>query len=85
MGVLSLFILPVPLGLIAWLWANEDLKKMDAGIMDPAGRGSTQAGKVCGMISVLLGVTVMCLTLLWLFFVFRLFTHEMSDPAHYGL
>jgi hypothetical protein len=65
LGVLSLFTMPVPLGLIAWLWANEDLKKMDAGVMDPEGRGSTQAGKVCGMISVILSIGALVLVLLY--------------------
>ena len=32
--------------------SNNDLKKMDAGIMDPEGRGLTQGGKICGMVSV---------------------------------
>jgi hypothetical protein len=70
MGVLSLFVLPLPLGLIAWLWANEDLKKMDAGVMDPEGRGSTQAGKVFGMISVILAAAALGLALLYLFCMF---------------
>jgi len=51
-GIASLCLAPaVPLGPIAWSWANTDLRKMDAGLMDPEGRGMTQAGKVCGMIS----------------------------------
>src|SRR5262245_8671745 len=49
LGILSLVVL-APLGFIAWWWANEDLRKMDDGVMDPAGRGMTQAGRVCGMI-----------------------------------
>ena len=39
-------------GIIAWVMGNNDLKEMDAGIMDPEGRGITQAGKICGMVSV---------------------------------
>jgi hypothetical protein len=82
--VLSLFVLPVPLGLIAWLWAREDLKKMNAGVMDPEGRGSTQAGKVCGMISVVLGVVALCLTFVWLLEIIQIY-NQMSNPARYGL
>jgi hypothetical protein len=55
-GVLSLFIMPLPLGLLAWIWANEDLRKMNAGRMDPEGRGMTQAGKVCGILSSVLAL-----------------------------
>ncbi len=29
---------------------SADLKEMDAGTMDPEGRGITNAGKICGMI-----------------------------------
>tara|TARA_Y100001933_G_scaffold263004_1_gene322938 strand:- start:1519 stop:1677 length:159 start_codon:yes stop_codon:yes gene_type:complete len=42
---------------------DSDLKEMDAGIMDPSGRGSTSAGKVLGMI-------VCILTILYLVAVF---------------
>jgi predicted Zn finger-like uncharacterized protein len=37
-------------GLAAWIMGSADLKKMDAGEMDPSGKGTTQAGKVCGII-----------------------------------
>ena len=39
-------------GIIAWVMGNNDLKEMDAGIMDPEGRGITQAGKICGIVSI---------------------------------
>jgi hypothetical protein len=35
---------------------NSDLKAMDAGQMDPSGRGLTEAGKIFGMIAILLNV-----------------------------
>ena len=41
-------------GIIAWVMGNNDLREMAAGTMDPSGRGLTQAGKICGMISVIL-------------------------------
>ena len=40
---------------------NNDLRQMDAGAMDPSGRGLTQAGKICGMIScilVIIGIVI---------------------------
>lgn len=43
-------------GIIAWIMGNTDLREMDAGRMDPSGRGLTQAGKICGIISVVLGI-----------------------------
>jgi hypothetical protein len=54
-GILSLIVC-MPLGIVAWVMANGDLKKMDAGTMDPDGRGNTQAGKICGIISVCLAL-----------------------------
>jgi DNA-directed RNA polymerase subunit RPC12/RpoP len=73
LGVVSLFVMPLPLGLLAWFWGSEDLKKMNAGRMDPEGRGSTQAGQVCGMISVLLSLSAFCLVGLYFLGIFILF------------
>jgi len=39
-------------GIIAWVMANRDLAEMTAGQMDPAGRGMTTAGKICGIVGV---------------------------------
>lgn len=52
LGILCCFIC----GIIAWLMGNGDLREIDAGRMDPSGRGLTQAGKICGMISVILPI-----------------------------
>jgi hypothetical protein len=41
-------------GIPAWIMANADLKEMDAGAMDPSGRSTTNAGKVCGIIGTIL-------------------------------
>ena len=43
-------------GIIAWVMGNSDLAQMDAGVMDPAGRGLTKAGRIMGIISVVLMV-----------------------------
>jgi hypothetical protein len=51
-------------GIIAWVMGNNDLKEMAAGTMDPAGRGLTQAGKICGMISVILAIAGLFISLL---------------------
>lgn len=52
-GILGIVLCPI-FGLIAWTMAQEDLPKINSGRMDPAGRGSTQAGMICGIISSLL-------------------------------
>ncbi len=59
-GILGL-VCCIVFGIVAWVMGNGDLKEMDAGRMDPSGRGLTQAGKICGIVSValaLVGVVV---------------------------
>ena len=41
-------------GIIAWVMGSNDLKEIDAGRMDPSGRGITQAGQICGIIATVL-------------------------------
>jgi hypothetical protein len=40
----------------AWVMASNDLKEMDAGTMDPAGRGTTQIGKIVAIVGTILGI-----------------------------
>jgi uncharacterized membrane protein len=53
LGILGLVIC-APLAIAAWIMGAGDLKEMDAGTMDPSGRGITQAGKICGIIGTIL-------------------------------
>ena len=53
LGILGLVICG-PLAIAAWVMGAGDLKEMDAGTMDPSGRGTTQAGKICGIIGTIL-------------------------------
>ena len=58
LGILGI-VLCGPLAIAAWVMGVGDLKQIDAGTMDPAGRGTTQAGKICGIIgTILLIVTI---------------------------
>ena len=41
-------------GIIAWVMGKTDLREMAAGRMDPSGQGLTNAGRICGIISVVL-------------------------------
>ena len=59
LGILSLVICG-PLGIAAWVMGSGDLKQMDAGTMDPSGRGNTQAGKICGIIGTILLILGCC-------------------------
>ncbi len=53
LGILSL-VLCQPLGIAAWVMANEDLQKMSSGTMDPEGLETTKIGKILGIIAVAL-------------------------------
>lgn len=66
LGILGIIVCVI-CGIIAWVMGNNDLREMDAGRMDPSGRGLTQAGKICGMISVILLIVGMAFGLLFMF------------------
>ena len=53
LGILSL-VMCAPLGIAAWLMGNGDLKLIDSGQMDPTGRSTTNAGRICGIISTIM-------------------------------
>jgi len=53
LGILGLVVCG-PLGIAAWVMGNGDLKEMDAGAMDPSGRSTTNAGRICGIIATIL-------------------------------
>jgi predicted Zn finger-like uncharacterized protein len=46
------------LGPIAWIMGNNDLKEIRAGRMDPEGEGTTNAGRICGMIATIFNIAV---------------------------
>ena len=57
-GILGLVGICWPLGIVAWVMGNGDLKEMDAGAMDPSGRSMTNAGRICGMIGTILLILI---------------------------
>jgi hypothetical protein len=63
LGILGLVVCFI-LGVVAWVMGNNDLREMDIGVMDPAGRSMTQAGKVCGIVSVVFALVPLCIGLL---------------------
>ena len=46
------FLIP---GICAWVMGNKDLRELDAGRMDPSGRGLVQAGRTLGIVGTILG------------------------------
>jgi hypothetical protein len=41
-----------PLGIVAYIFGKNDLAEMDAGVMDPSGRGTTNVGRILGIVSI---------------------------------
>ena len=80
LGILGLIMCFI-LGIVAWVMANGDLREMDAGRMDPGGRGLTQAGKILGMVAVaiqLLGLAI------WVIVVFLIGAAAAAGAAGAG-
>ncbi len=67
LGILAIVIyfLGLILGGIAWHMGNEELRRMDAGLSDPTGRGMVTAGKICGIIGFCIGMVGCCGMALW--------------------
>ena len=60
-------------GILAWVMGRADLKQMDAGRMDPEGRGLTQAGMIMGMIMTIFVIIGIVLTVCYVIIIFILF------------
>ena len=69
LGILGLVVCFI-CGIIAWVMGKTDLREMEAGRMDPSGRGLTEAGKICGIISVVLACAGMLLGLIYMIIIF---------------
>ena len=54
LGILGLVGCGIFTAIPAWIMGSGDLKRIDAGEMDPEGRQLTQIGKILGMVSVIL-------------------------------
>lgn len=67
-GILSLVVC-APLGIAAWIMGNNDLRDMNQGLMDPSGRESTSAGRICGIIGTIILIFTIILFILWAAFV----------------
>jgi hypothetical protein len=53
LGILGLLLCQF-LGIPAWIMGSNDLKAMDAGLMDPSGRSTTNAGRILGIVATIL-------------------------------
>jgi hypothetical protein len=66
LGILSIPCCGLFTGIPAWVMATGDLKQMDAGMMDPAGRSNTNAGRICGIIGTCLSAVGVIIQLILL-------------------
>ncbi|MEX1038967.1 MAG: DUF4190 domain-containing protein [Acidimicrobiia bacterium] len=55
LGILGL-ICCVPFGIAAWVMGNRELEAIDSGRRNPENRGSANAGRIMGIVSVALWV-----------------------------
>ena len=67
-GILSLIVC-APLGIVAWIMGNADLKAMDEGLMDDRNRSTTHAGRICGIIGTVLAALGVLLVVVYIAFV----------------
>jgi heme/copper-type cytochrome/quinol oxidase subunit 2 len=83
LGILGLIVC-APLGIAAWVMGSGDMKEMDAGTMDPSGRGNTEAGKICGMIGTILMIVSIIIVFIVgiLFLALVVFGAAASHQAH---
>jgi hypothetical protein len=61
LGVVGLVLGCFPVGIVAWVLGIRDLSAMNAGRMDPSGRGMTLAGKILGIIGTVLPILILVL------------------------
>ncbi|MCX7045491.1 MAG: DUF4190 domain-containing protein [Candidatus Sumerlaeota bacterium] len=82
LGILGMVVC-LPCGIAAWIMGSRDLKEMDAGRMDPNGRGQTYAGRVLGMIATILAIIALVVAIALALFIFFLNVSERkpTQPA----
>lgn len=52
-GIIGIIVCGI-FAVLAWVFGNQDLKKMDSGIMDNSGRDTTNIGRILGIVGVCL-------------------------------
>ena len=55
-----------PVGIAAYLFGKNDLAEMDAGVMDPTGRSTTNVGRILGIVA----MVFLVLQFIYVFFSF---------------
>jgi hypothetical protein len=71
LGIVSMIsaLFGVPLGVLPWVMGSRDLKAMNQGVLDPAGRRTTQAGWTLGIVGTVVAALAL-LTMGWAIWTF---------------
>ena len=80
-GILS-WVVCVVFGIVAWVMGNGDLRAMREGRMDPSGEGLTQAGRIVGMIHII--ISIIAIPVLIILFMIGAFAAAASGGAAGG-
>lgn len=67
LGILSFLCSCFPLGIAAWVLGNRELQAIDAGMRNPANRGTANAGRIIGIVATVLGLVGFVLLIAFLF------------------
>lgn len=67
LALLGLVCSCLPTAIIAWILGNQDMAEINSGLMDPSGRGITQASRVIGMIGTGWGVLQLIYAIVMIF------------------
>jgi len=68
-------------GILAWIWGGQDLKKIDAGRMDPEGRSMTQIGYILGIVGTILHTVALIFVCLYFVFIFVIMAFVVGAAA----
>ncbi len=80
-GILS-WVVCFIFGIVAWVMGNGDLRAMREGRMDPSGEGLTQAGKIVGMIHII--ISIIAIPVMIILFMIGAFAAAASSGAAGG-
>ncbi len=80
-GILS-WVVCFIFGIVAWVMGNGDLRAMREGRMDPSGEGLTQAGRIVGMIHVI--IAIIAIPIVIILFMIGAFAAAASSGAAGG-
>jgi len=60
-------IVSLPLGIVTWILANNDLSQMRSGTMDPSGKEATETGRIGAIVGMILGILFAACYAIWWF------------------